>query len=69
MASITTKNQPLAELATRIRKLNPSDRETLEMLMDVEFTRAVLRRAGEMERLRKQGRLLSLADMQKSFRA
>ena len=63
----TQKNPPLSDLAEVVKKLNLSERETLEMLLDTGFTKTVIKRNKEIERLRKQNRLLSFEELKKSL--
>lgn len=58
---------PLDELAKTIWQLSPGDRETLSTLLEEKFVHTVLRRAKEIPRLRKAGKLLSLKELQSEF--
>lgn len=67
-AAVTRKELSFEHLVRLLRKLGPSERETLEILLDERFARTVLRRGREVERLRKKGKLLSLDEVQKAAR-
>jgi len=62
------KTESIARLATRIKKLNPSEQETLETMLDTEFAMAVLQRGKDIARLQGQKKLLSLEELREAFR-
>ena len=54
-------------IAAEIPRLSETERETLEILLDEEFSRVLLERGAEIEMLRKDKKLLSLADLKKEI--
>ncbi len=52
-------------LAEMLWKLPSHDLEAVEDMVERKFVRTVLNRAQEIPRLRKQGKLLSLADLKR----
>ena len=57
----------LEHLAETIWQLPRKDREALEDILEEKFVKTVLRRAREIPRLRKQKKLLSLKDIERTF--
>ena len=57
----------LESLAEAIWQLPRRDREALEDVLEEKFVKTVLRRSGEITRLRKGKKLLSLADIKRSL--
>ena len=57
----------LEDLAESIWRLPRRERETLGDLLEVRFVRTVMRRAREIPRLRKAGKLLTLYDLKREF--
>lgn len=68
ISTTTLRNSSLKDLVRAVKNLDLPDRETLEMLLDEEFTHTVIKRGKEVTRLRKQNQLLSFAELKKSFR-
>jgi len=71
MTSTTTikKEASLSNILNVIRRLSPPEQETLEALLDKEFSKILIKRGREIGRLRRQNRLLSLQELQHTFRA
>ena len=68
--ALTTVRKPaFTSLVRAIRTFTASERETLEMLLDGAFTRTTLRRGKDVSVFRKAGKLLSLDEVRKTFRA
>lgn len=73
MAALSTKairtrvSVPLEDLAESIWRLPRRDREALELLLEKRFVRTVLRRAKDVPRLRRAGKLLTLRDLRQAF--
>ncbi len=57
----------LEQLAEAIAQLTPGELETLEILLDSEFTQDLLKRSSEYEELKRNGQLLTLAELQESL--
>ena len=57
----------LDDLAESIWRLPRRKRETLEDLLETRFVETILRRAKEIPRLRKAGKLLTLRQLQSEF--
>lgn len=57
----------LSDLAESIWHLPSKEREALEDLLEKQFVRTVLRRAKEIPRLRKTGKLISLEELKRGF--
>ena len=67
--SFSRRRQPSFRQVLRlVRALGPSERETIEMLLDEQFVRTVLKRGSEVGGLRKKGKLLSLEQIRKAIR-
>jgi|GEM_PF-3975702 len=63
-----TVHLTLEQLAEVISQLTSEERETLEILLDPELTREMLRRSNEYEELKRQDQLLTLEELQAEFR-
>ena len=57
----------LEELAQSIWQMPKRDRQALEDILEEKFVKTVLRRSKQIPRLRREKKLLSLADLQKEF--
>lgn len=55
------------KIAAEIPLLSEVERETLEVLLDEEFSRVLLKRGAEIEMLRKNKKLLSFTDLKKEI--
>mgnify|MGYP001598160273 CR=1 FL=1 len=72
MANGTTKIRQqktslVEELAENILRLPRRERETLEELLEEKFVATVLRRARQIPRLRKKGKLLTFDKLKQEF--
>lgn len=59
-------NSTFSSFINKVQKLNVRDRETIEALFDMDFVQTVKERVGDLARLRKGNKLLSLADFKGS---
>jgi hypothetical protein len=58
-----TVHLTLEQLVEAISHLTPDERETLDILIDSDLTQEMLRRSGEYEELKREGRLLTLEEL------
>ncbi len=68
-ASPSTVHVPLTfeQLLFGIRQLDESERATLELLLDGDFSKETLKRVKELPKLREEGKLLTLDQLKKEL--